>query len=110
MTNKNRGGINLAHFRINNSLYYLPLEQLLINLDFYDRKDDIDIDILLNQFTQKKEINIIRNYYKLDEILPSNIGLLLTNRCQMNCSYCYNESGSGDNTTLNREQIEVIIQ
>src|SRR5690554_2362174 len=99
----------MEYFKVNDNLYYLPLERLIVNLDSFSK--ELNLDTLFNKLKSNKRVPQNKGkYFKMDKIFPTTVGLLLTNKCQLKCSYCYYESGSGDNTTLNKEQINVIIQ
>lgn len=67
------------------------------------------LGILFNSYESYKSMDFSLSYKKLNHFKPHKAYLHLTQRCNLNCLYCYNKNNLGKNEEISTEQWKMII-
>lgn len=68
------------------------------------------LGILFNSYESYKSMDFSLSYKKLNRFKPHKAYLHLTQRCNLNCLYCYNKNNLGKNEEISTEQWKMIIR
>lgn len=104
-----------ALYRVNANLWYIPLKRIIIATKNDIEKDAVEEMLkknIINDYIDSIEPPKIEQskYYDFKNIFSNSIDVILTNTCNLKCKYCFYSSGCGDNTTLSKNKIDVIIK
>lgn len=98
--------------KINDRIRYIPEERLIItssiDLDNICWDEFVMTNVNMSDRIEPKKTD--EKYYKFENSFPTTAGILLTNKCPLKCSYCFYNSGEGDNTTLDKSKIILFVK
>lgn len=96
---------------VSKQIRYIPDERVIIYSTLPLNDDCWDEFLHTNSFTIDNTMpeSASDTYFAFNKSFPTSAGIFLTNKCPLRCSYCFYNSGEGDNTTLPKSKINVFI-